>query len=73
MRPIGIVGVLLMLAGLVVLVLRGVSYTKDKDEVKVGPIEIEAEEKGFITPTAGMVAIVVGAVLVFAGRGSVKA
>ena len=73
MRPIGVVGVLLMLAGLVVLVLRGVSYTKDKDEVKVGPIEIEAKEKGFITPTAGMVAIVVGAVLVFAGRGGVKA
>jgi len=73
MRPIGVVGVLLMLAGLVVLVLRGVSYTKDKDEVKVGPIEIESKEKGFITPTAGMIAIVVGAVLVFAGRGGVKA
>jgi O-antigen ligase len=73
MRPIGILGTLLMLAGLVVLVLQGVSYTKDKEEVKLGPIEIEAKEKGFITPTAGIVAMAVGAVLVFAGRGRVKA
>ena len=73
MRPIGILGTLLMLAGLVVLVLRGVSYTKDKEEVKLGPIEIEAQEKGFITPTAGIVAMAVGAVLVFAGRGKVRA
>jgi O-antigen ligase len=73
MRPIGILGTLLLLAGLVVLVLRGVSYTKDKEEVKVGPIEIEAKEKGFITPTAGIVAMAVGAVLVFAGRGKVRA
>ena len=73
MRPIGILGTLLMLAGLVVLVLRGVSYTKDKEEVKLGPIEIEAKEKGFITPTAGIVAIAIGAVLVFAGRGKVRA
>ena len=42
---IGILGVLLMLAGLVVLVLRGVSYAKDKEEGDIGPIEIEAEEK----------------------------
>jgi len=73
MRPIGILGVLLMLAGLVVLVLRGVSYTKDKEKVELGPIKIEAEEKGFITPTTGIIAIAVGAVLVFAGRGRVRA
>jgi hypothetical protein len=73
MKPIGILGIVLMLAGLVVLVLRGVSYTKDKDKVEVGPIEITAEEKGFITPTTGIIVIAVGAVLVFAGRGRVRA
>jgi len=73
MRPIGIFGVLFMLAGLVVLVLRGVSYTKDKEKVELGPIKIEAEEKGFITPTTGMIAIAIGAVLVFAGRAKVRA
>lgn len=73
MRPIGILGAILMLAGLVVLVMRGVSYTKDKDKVELGPIEIVAEEKGFITPAAGIAAIAIGAVLIFAGKGRAKA
>jgi drug/metabolite transporter (DMT)-like permease len=68
MRPLGILGVILIVAGLVVLVLRGFSYTKDRDSVNVGPLKISAEEKGFVPPVAGIVAVAAGLVLVTVGR-----
>ena len=68
MRPLGVVGVVLIVLGAIVLALRGISYTKDRDEVQVGPLEVAAEEKGTIPPIAGVVAIVAGIVLVIAGR-----
>jgi hypothetical protein len=68
MRPLGILGVILIVAGIIVLAMRGISYTKDRNEVEVGPVEIAAEEKGFISPTVGVVAIVVGLGLVVLGR-----
>lgn len=69
MRGLGILGVLLIIAGAVVLIMGGISFTKDKEEAQIGPIEIEAEEKGFITPLAGIVGLGVGIVLVMADRG----
>lgn len=71
MRPLAIVGVLLMIGGIIVLALRGVSYTKERDAVKVGPIELAAEKKGFVPPVVGAAAILVGAGLIFAGRRNV--
>ena len=68
MRPLGVVGVVLIVLGAIVLALRGISYTKDRDEVQVGPLEVAAEEKGTIPPIAGVVAIVAGIVLVVVGR-----
>ena len=68
MRPLGVVGVVLIVAGAVILALRGISYTKERQEVEVGPLEVAAERKGFIPPAAGIVAIVVGLGLVVAGR-----
>jgi hypothetical protein len=71
MRPLAIVGVLLMIGGIIVLALRGFSYTKERDAVKVGPIELAAEKKGFVPPIVGAAAVLVGAGLVFAGRRNV--
>jgi len=68
MRPLGIIGVILIVAGVVVLALRGISYTKDRDSVKVGPLEVSAEQKGFVPPVAGVIAIAAGIVLVAVGR-----
>ncbi len=68
MRPLGIVGVVLIVLGVIVLAMRGISYTKDRDAVEVGPVEIAAEEKGFLPPAAGVVAIVLGLGLVVLGR-----
>lgn len=69
MKPLGWVGVALLVLGAVVLVMRGVSYTKNRERVSVGPVSVTAEEKGFIPPAVGFAAIALGAALVFAGRG----
>ena len=68
MRPLGIVGVILIIAGIVVLAMKGLSYTKDRDAVKIGGIEIAKEDRGFVPPVAGIIAVVAGVALVAAGR-----
>ena len=68
MRPLGIIGVILIIAGVVVLAMKGISYTKDRDAVKIGGIEIAKEDRGFIPPVAGIIAVVAGVALVAAGR-----
>ena len=68
MRPLGWVGVALIVAGGIILVMRGVSYTKNRNDVEVGPFRIATVEKGFVPPIAGIVTILVGAGLLYAGR-----
>ena len=68
MKPIGWVGVALIVCGAIILAMRGISYTKERNEVSVGGLELAAERKGFISPAVGWVAVIVGAGLVFAGR-----
>jgi hypothetical protein len=68
MRPLGWVGLILIVAGAVVFAMGGIGYTKNRTDVEVGPIKVAAEEKGLVPPVAGIAAIVIGAVLVFAGR-----
>jgi len=68
MRRLGLIGVILIIGGIVVLAMRGISYTKDRDAVKIGGIEIAKEDRGFIPPVAGIIALVAGVALVAAGR-----
>jgi hypothetical protein len=68
MRPLAIVGIVLIIGGAAVLALRGVSYTKERQTVQVGPLGVTAERKGFIPPVVGLVAVVLGGVLVFTSR-----
>jgi hypothetical protein len=68
MRITGIVGVILIVLGAVVLAAKGLSYTKERHSTDIGPIQVSTEKKGFISPTAGVVALVAGVVLVIAGR-----
>jgi hypothetical protein len=70
MRPIGWIGVLLIVAGVVVVAMRGIPYTKSRSDVEVGPLKVTAREQGIVPPYVGIVAIVLGGVLVFAGRKS---
>jgi len=68
MRPLGWIGVLLIVAGVVVVAMRGVPYTKSHNEVEVGPLKVTTQERGMVTPIFGVAAIVIGGVLVFAGK-----
>jgi len=68
MRPLTLIGIILIVAGGVILTMRGISYTKDRQSVSVGPLSVTTENKGFVPPVVGMIAIVLGGVLVFAGR-----
>jgi hypothetical protein len=66
MRPLSLVGVVLLILGAFVL-LRGLSY-KSKDEVlKVGDLKASVEQKHAVPAWAGGVAIVAGIVLIGAG------
>jgi uncharacterized membrane protein len=69
MKPLAWIGVILIIAGAVVVAMRGIPYTKSHNEVEVGPLKVTAQERGLVTPLVGVAAIVIGAVLVFAGRG----
>ncbi|HKT06728.1 MAG TPA: hypothetical protein VJR24_02440 [Gemmatimonadaceae bacterium] len=66
MRPLGILGWILVVAGIVVLALGGFSYVKERNTAQVGPIEVGTVKKGFVPPVAGGVALVIGIVLVVA-------
>jgi hypothetical protein len=68
MRPLAWIGVVLIIAGLVVVAMRGIPYTKSRNEVEVGPLKVTTQERGLVTPIIGIAAIVIGGVLVFAGR-----
>ena len=61
-------GVLLIIAGIVIVAMRGIPYTKSRNEVEVGPLKVTSQERGLVPPIAGIGAIVIGGVLVFAGR-----
>jgi hypothetical protein len=68
MKPIGIIGVVLIVAGGIVMALQGVSYVRDRQEISVGPLEVAAEQRGFISPVVGGIVLVAGMVLVLIGR-----
>lgn len=66
MRTIGIV---LIIAGIAMLVIRGFTYTTQKKVVDIGPIEINKEQDHYVgwPVYAGGAALIAGVVLVAAG------
>jgi len=68
MKPLVMVGALLIVLGGIVVALQGVSYVRDRQEVSFGPIEFSAEERGFIPPVVGLIVMVAGIGLVLTGR-----
>jgi len=69
MRPVAILGVLLITLGVIALVYEGITYTTKRTVIDVGPVEVQAEEQRRIPlpPILGAVAIAGGVVLVLAG------
>lgn len=64
------IGIVLIVIGIVMLVVRGISYTKKEKVAEIGPIEINANEKEKVTwPLyAGGIIVVAGLVLVLVDK-----
>jgi uncharacterized membrane protein YidH (DUF202 family) len=69
MKPISIIGVLLIVAGVAALVLGEVSFTKRETVVQIGDAKLDAETRDTypIPAVAGIAAAVAGVVLVVVG------
>ena len=70
MKPISVVGLVLIIAGIVGLALGHFSFTTEKKIIDVGPITATTEEHHSIPipDIAGVVAVVAGAVLLIVGQ-----
>lgn len=70
MKPIAVLGVLLIAIGIAGLVIANISFTEKKVVVDAGPLKITADQQRNIPiPTiAGVIVVVVGAGLLFYGR-----
>lgn len=66
MRPLSLVGILLIGIGAFLLI-RGGTFTSRRDVLKVGDVKLTANEKQTIPPWVGGVAIIAGVVVVAAG------
>jgi hypothetical protein len=70
MRPLGILGLVLILLGIAGLIVGRFHYATEKKVVDVGPIEATAKEQHTvdIPDIAGVVAVLAGGFLVYVGR-----
>ena len=74
MRPLAIVGIILIVLGVVALAYQGITYTTKEKVVDLGPLKVEAKREKTIPlpPILGGVALVGGIVLLIASsRGRV--
>ncbi len=67
MKPIGIV---LIIAGILMLIFRGFSFTKEEKVVDIGPLEVNKKEKKSVgwPVYAGGIALVAGVVMIIADK-----
>ena len=70
MRVGTLVGLVLIILGVLGLIYQGVTYTKRRDTIRLGPIQATAEQKETIpiSPILSGIAIVAGIALVVAVR-----
>ena len=70
MKPIAILGVLLIAVGVAGLLIANISFTEKKVIVDAGPLKVTADQQHTIPipSIAGVLAVVVGAGLLFYGR-----
>lgn len=69
MKPIMLIGIVLIVFGAVVLVYHGITYTSHKKVIDVGPLQATLETKKTIplSPTVGGIALAGGIILVLMG------
>ena len=64
------IGIILIALGIIMLVVRGISYTTEEKVVDIGPLEVNKKDKKTVgwPMYAGGIAVVAGIVLVLADR-----
>ena len=69
MKPLVLLGIVLIVLGSVTLVYEGITYTRSRTVVDIGPFEAKLEEKRTIPvpPVLALAALVGGAALIMAG------
>jgi hypothetical protein len=69
MKPIVVVGIVLIVLGLAALAYHGISYTTRERVVEIGPVQVTAEKEKFfqLPPIVGAAAVGAGLVLVVLG------
>ena len=69
MKPVTVIGVVLIVFGIFALAYQGFTYTKHEKDVDIGSIEITHKEKKTVTlpPVLGGLCLAGGVVLVIAG------
>lgn len=69
MNPVKVIAIVLLTAGLLALVYGGFSYTRETTVVKIGPLEVSAQERQTVNVPiwAGVGAIVVGGLMLALG------
>jgi hypothetical protein len=70
MKPLTIIGVVLILAGIAGLVVGRFTYTTEEKVMELGPIVATAEKEHSVRvpDIAGIIAVIAGGALVFASR-----
>jgi drug/metabolite transporter (DMT)-like permease len=69
MKPLAIIGVVLIVLGVIALAYQGITYTRTERVVDIGPLKVEAEKQETIPlpPILGGAALVAGIILVVLG------
>lgn len=70
MKPVAIVGIVLIVLGIAGLVIGRFSYTTEEKVLDIGPLEATAEKENTVAipDIAGIIAVMAGGFLVFMGR-----
>jgi hypothetical protein len=69
MKPLTIVGIILIALGVIALAYQGITYTTKERVVEIGPLKVDAEKEKTIPlpPVLGGVAVAAGVVLMIVG------
>jgi hypothetical protein len=69
MKPMAVIGVILIVLGAVALAYQGITYTTSEKVVDLGPLKVEAQREKTIPlpPVLGGVAVVLGVLLLVLG------
>jgi hypothetical protein len=70
MKPIAVIGIILVVLGVVALAYQGITYTTKERVVELGPLKVEAEKEKTIPlpPLVGAAAVIGGVLLIIVSR-----